>query len=129
VIAVDLLPTVAATIGAALPQDRKIDGRNWLPLLQDPSAPGRDVLFWKQGNQSAVRKDKWKLVMHPATHGDGNRRTELTGDDTLFLSDLASDPGERRNLRHEHPEIVRDLQNLHKAWLADVQTAAANLRN
>ena len=45
----------------------------------------------------------------------------LTGDDALFLSNLKDDPGEIRNLRHQHPELVDELSSLAKKWRMDVK--------
>ncbi|MCC6390230.1 MAG: hypothetical protein IT167_06485, partial [Bryobacterales bacterium] len=45
----------------------------------------------------------------------------LSGDDAIFLSDLASDPGETTNLRHKHPEIVDGMQSMLNRWLSGMQ--------
>jgi hypothetical protein len=42
----------------------------------------------------------------------------MTGDDTVFLSNLDQDPGESTNLRHKHPEIVDELQTSLNTWFA-----------
>ncbi len=126
VCAIDVWPTVAEVIGAALPTDRKIDGRSWLPLLRAASAPGHDVLFWKQGPQGAVRKGRWKLVLNAGPRGAGGRLAESAEKDAVFLSDLFKDPGEQRNLRDQHPEIVQELQSLYQSWFADVQAPVAS---
>ena len=47
--------------------------------------------------------------------------TPLTGDDALFLSDLEADPGETRNLRHQHPEIVDRLASEVHRWRETVE--------
>ena len=40
----------------------------------------------------------------------------LEGEDAIFLSDVVQDIGESRNLRHQHPEIVDELQTLLQKW-------------
>jgi hypothetical protein len=46
----------------------------------------------------------------------------LKGDDAVFLSDLQQDPGEARNLRHEHPEMVDELQTVLQQWRKTVES-------
>jgi hypothetical protein len=48
------------------------------------------------------------------------RRKALTGDDALFLSNLAEDPAESKNLRHLHPEILDDLRTRVERWSKEV---------
>lgn len=61
--AMDLLPTICALTGAALPADRQIDGENILPLLQDPQAEAaRSAIFGMQsGRLACIRSGAWKL--------------------------------------------------------------------
>ena len=44
----------------------------------------------------------------------------LSGDDALFLSKLDEDPGETKNLRHQAPEVLDELETQALAWLQDV---------
>jgi hypothetical protein len=39
----------------------------------------------------------------------------------VFLSDLEKDPGEAANLRHQHPELVDELQTLVHGWRKEVE--------
>ena len=70
----------------------------------------------------AIRKGRWKLVVN----GVDFDRTEagakpLTGEDAVFLSDLEADPGERKNMRRAHPNVVDELQTLLTQWRKDVE--------
>lgn len=38
------------------------------------------------------------------------------GEDSVFLADVVADPGESKNLRHEHPEVTERLLALHDRW-------------
>jgi arylsulfatase A-like enzyme len=119
-ITMDVFPTVAEALGAALPSDRTIDGKSWLPLLENDDAPGHDALCFAWDDQRAVREGKWKLVC------DGlidlrmadEPRPRATGEDAVFLADLEADPGETSNLRRVHPEVVSRLKAKHEAWRA-----------
>ena len=44
----------------------------------------------------------------------------LTGEDAVFLSNLAEDPGESVNLRRKHPQ-VNELMTMARRWLEDVK--------
>ncbi len=117
---IDLLPTVAELIGAPLPEGVTIDGRSWGPLLRDAGAPGHERLYFEWADQHAVRQGKWKLVENGLVDQATNRENRAKGEDAVFLSDVVADPGESRNLRAQHPEIVRELTEAHRQWLRDV---------
>ena len=110
----DILPTALEAAGLAVPKG--MDGASLLPLL-DGGKPPHEALFWNQGGQTAVRKGAWKLVMNGALY---DRRPEggkpLTGDDALWLSNLDEDPGESRNQRRVHPNVVDELSTLATRW-------------
>ena len=112
VIAMDLLPTVAEAIGAEPPPD--IDGQSWLNFS------GHETLFWVSGGQSAVRRGQWKLVRNVLITSENDRQERATGEDAIFLADLEADPGETKNLRQTHPDIVKDLSAALDGWLADL---------
>ena len=118
----DILPTICAAAGAALPNGRVYDGFDALPLSVSNAPSRHDAIFWSQGGQLAVRRGPWKLVkngrLYDGTPG-GNR--PLAGDDAIFLSNLEQDPGESVNLRHRHPELVDELDTLIGNWLQDVK--------
>lgn len=114
----DLLPTIASATGAKLPEGRTLDGFD----VASPTYRGHDALFWSIGGQLAVRRGDWKLVKDGKTH-DGTPQGDkpLTGDDAVFLSNLAEDPGESVNLRHRNPQMTDELLSLAQKWLADVK--------
>ena len=102
VIALDILPTAAVAGGANLPKEHKLDGVNLLPFLtgEKKTAP-HEMLFWRTGQNHAVRKENWKLV----TMGD------QTG-----LFDLGSDISESRDLKAEKPDVVKELEKAFEQW-------------
>jgi arylsulfatase A-like enzyme len=102
VIALDILPTAAAAGGAELPKDRKLDGVNLLPYLTGKKkTPPHEALFWRAGQNHAVRKGNWKLVTMGTETG---------------LYDLASDIGESRDLSGDRPEILKELRRAFDKW-------------
>jgi arylsulfatase B len=95
----DLLPTCAAAAGAEPPGE--LDGVNLLPYLsgEKKNIP-HEVLFWRQGKRTALRKGDWKIVFHP-------------GSQAWELFNLADDLGEKENLMDRFPEKGEGLK---KEW-------------
>jgi arylsulfatase A-like enzyme len=120
------LPTICQVTGTAAPEDRPIDGRNIWPVLTESAGSPHEYVAWSEGPQLAIRKGKWKLVLNGITH-DGTPEGDkpLQGDDAVFLSDLENDPGESKNLRHEHSEIVDELQTLAHEWKRSIDSNAS----
>ncbi len=118
---IDILPTFCQAAGVAIPNDRKIDGYNALPMATQRAKSPHDAIYWASDNQLAIRKGKWKLVKDGIIFdGTPEGSKPLTGDDALFLSDLDADPGEVHNLRHENPAVVDELATQALQWLTDV---------
>src|SRR5437764_8632561 len=110
---VDLLPTICKAAGAAVPTDRTMDGFDALPLAVSGAKSSHEAIFWSSGGQLAVRRGNWKLVKNGKVFdGTPQGNQPLPGDDALFLSNLDEDPGESKNLRHQHPNIVDELASM-----------------
>lgn len=123
VMTADILPTVCGLTGVKVPADRTIDGRDIWPVLTEGRPSPHDYLCWSEGPQLAIRRGNWKLVLNGVTHaGAPGGDKPLTGDDAAFLSNLETDPGEKHNLRHEHPEIADRLQTLLTQWRRSVES-------
>lgn len=104
----DILPTVAAAVGATLPPTQPCDGVNLLPyLLGETSDVPHERLFWRiQGAPSyGMRRGNWKLVYSVPP--------------LLQLYDLSVDPGETNNLISVHPELAAELDNEWRLWDAE----------
>ena len=102
----DVFATAAAAAGAALPDDRVIDGVNLLPYLAGESRePPRETLFWRQGHHQAVRHGDLKLIV-------SERETPEGRETKRWLFDLANDPTEQRDLAADRPDQLTALQAL-----------------
>ncbi len=105
----ELLPTIAALAGAALPLDRRIDGLDIRALLEDPErakSPRKELYYYGvTGELEAIRVGPWKLH----TKKTRGWRRKKDGPFRPFLVNLESDIGERKNLAAEHPKLVQDL--------------------
>lgn len=121
----DVMATVAAIIGAKLPDDAAEDSFNMLPAwLEKDEKPIRPYLLHQAfggGRTLSIRQGHWKLLDH--TGSGGNRYEgdpglepfivpEKSADAPGQLYNLAADPGETRNVYTKEPEIVAELKTL-----------------
>jgi arylsulfatase A-like enzyme len=108
IIQLDILPTVLAAAGVKADPAWTLDGVDLRPYLtgQRKGAP-QETLFWRFGDQWAIRHGDWKLVV--ASGGSG--RPELY--------QLSQDIGETTDLAARNPEKVRELQSLFDHWNAE----------
>lgn len=95
----DLMPTLLEACGVEPPAG--IDGQNLVPLLTGGAAPVRDELYWEypdNGGWQAARLGNWKALRR-------NLKKNIPG--ALELYDLASDPGETRDVAAQHPDLSK----------------------
>lgn len=128
---IDILPTISAITGAALPV-KKIDGVNIFDLMKgDFSQNPRDhfLYYYRLNSLEAIRKGDWKLVFphHTRTYEGfrpgNNGQPGQTNENYFFeggLYDLRRDPGERYNVRGEHPEIEAEIIKIATAAREDL---------
>lgn len=107
VIALDILPTIVAAATDKEISD-KLDGVNLLPYLTGKkTAVLHEQLFWRFGEQKAIRTGDWKLV----DDGDG----------AWQLFNLAADIGETKNTATANPDKVKQLQKAFETWNAQLK--------
>ncbi len=108
IIQLDILPTAVAAAGSKVDPAWKLDGVDLLPYLtgRAKGAP-HPALYWRFGEQWAIRKGDWKLVASPS----------LGREPQLF--NLKEDVGESKDLTKAHPEKVSELLSDWKAWNAE----------
>jgi arylsulfatase A-like enzyme len=95
----------------------KLDGVNLLPYLAGncTDAP-HETLYWRMGQQIAVRHGDWKLVRYDST-ADCREGGAVT---PPRLYHLAVDVGESDDLAARQPDKLRQLQDLWQAWNAQL---------
>ena len=135
----DVMATVAAIVGAELPENAAEDSFNMLPaLLGRNSGPIRPYLLTQAfggARTLSIRRGQWKYLDH--TGSGGNRyqnKPELkpfvlpeTAPGALGqLYNLEDDPGETRNLYCERPEIVKELRALLDQSMASGRSRSVN---
>ena len=113
---VDILPTACEAAGLRLPTG--LDGSSLVKVLSQEAPSPHDAIYWSSGEQLAVRRGRWKLMVRGRVYDRSPEGHQpLTGEDALWLSDLDTDPGETRNLRRLHPNIADELVTLAARWL------------
>jgi arylsulfatase A-like enzyme len=118
VIQLDLLPTALAAAGVEVQADWKIDGKNLLPYVTgERSEPPHEALYWRFGQQVAIRMGDWKLVKAAVMKGgrplEGKAATE-----GAELYNLRIDIGEKENLAAKEPEKFKQLAAAWDKWNA-----------
>jgi len=124
---VDILPTVAAVIGAELPK-HKIDGHNILSLMTGSAevvTPHETMpCYYAIDELHAIRDPRWKLVLPHQyrtlagkSGGTGGIPVKYESANAgLELYDLKNDRSETKNVASDHPEVVARLQAAAEVW-------------
>ncbi len=114
VIQLDFLPTALAAAGVEAKAEWKLDGVNLLPYFKGEiaSAP-HDALYWRLGQQMAIRKGDFKLVKYSHEFAAEESR-ELLSPPRLY--DLGKDIGETNDLASTEPQKHKELTVLWDEW-------------
>lgn len=107
-ISLDILPTLIAVSGGKLPQDRTLDGKNMLPVLEHPETARPRTFFFQYRKYSAVRQGDYKLL-----------RTNPKQPFMLF--DLKQDLSETTDLSQQQPQKTAQLKAAYEKWEQNVQ--------
>jgi arylsulfatase B len=100
----DILPTLCAAAGAAVPATTVVDGVDLVPFVRgERAAVPHETIFWKIKSAAALRRGDWKLML-------------LAPDFKPQLYNLADDIGETRDLAAAQPELTRELHAAWQAW-------------
>lgn len=112
VIQLDIHPTALAAAGVQINPAWKLDGVNLLPFAtgENKAAP-HDTLFWRFGQQIALRHGDWKLVKAAGMASVAGREGKATVEGAE-LYNLEDDIGEKTNLAATNPEKVKELTAL-----------------
>jgi len=117
VIQMDILPTALAAAGVAARRDWQLDGVNLLPYLTGKqSAVPHETLYWRFGQQIALRMGDWKLVKAPGGGVDADERGGPASTSGAQLYNLKQDIGEQENLAGKEPEKLKQLTALWENW-------------
>jgi len=126
----DIFPTLAELAGAKVPDDvaAKLDGRSLVPLLKDPGAPWPDryvfthIGRWAKGQAAqskyagcSVRSPRYNMVS-----------AGKAADGKWELYDLQEDPGEKKDVAAQHPEVIKEMSAAYDKWWDEVLPCLEN---
>lgn len=143
VMAIDLLPTIAALTDSPLPENM-IDGKDIWPLLSGATSEGPQeayFFYYKVNELHGVRYGKWKMYFphnYRTMNGQMPGKDGIPGEyryvdmEKIELYDVVSDPWEAYNVAQENPDIVRyigELARTMRARLGDSLTGVQGSEN
>ena len=102
-VTMDWTATLLAAGGAAADPGYPLDGEDLLPVCRGARPEYDRTLFWRTIARDAARAGKWKYVK------DSGRE---------YLFDLATDPGEKTDLRALHPREFDRIRQQFADWNA-----------
>src|SRR5262245_41439263 len=111
--AIDLLPTLADLAGIKVVGDKKLDGVSLKPLLTGSTSnwPERTIVTF-YNNRLSLRTKQYRFDA-----GGGQGKKAVTGG---ALFDMVADPGQKRDISKERPEIAARLAEEAKKWRAEL---------
>jgi arylsulfatase len=118
---IDIAPTLAAIAGVRMPASQT-EGRNLLPLLENPAAAWEDrylmthVGRWETGAEP--NDFQWK------SFSVRNQRFRFVNNNQLF--DMQADPGQTENVIADFPNEVAAMRNAWDAWWKQTRPLMVN---
>ncbi len=101
--AIDLLPTLAALTAMKRVGDKPLDGRDLSPLLLGKKTDWSErIIFSHQNGNVSARSQQYRL------------------DNRGALFDMLADPGQRKNIAADKPEIAEQMAKAVAEWRAEV---------
>ncbi|HEX6997496.1 MAG TPA: sulfatase-like hydrolase/transferase [Gammaproteobacteria bacterium] len=103
-ITMDWTATILAVAGAAPDPLQPLDGEDLMPVLTGERGEHDRELFWRTRTRAAARIGRWKYLHD--------------GEEALF--DLATDPGEKVNLKAKRPDVFERARARYEDWNAQM---------
>lgn len=120
VIQLDICPTALAAAGVGAKPEWKLDGVNLLPYLTgEKSGTPHDALYWRFGQQIALRSGDWKIVKGAGMPGIAGGQAGKASTEGAELYNLKDDISEKNNLAAKNPEKLKELSLAWEKWNAD----------
>jgi arylsulfatase A-like enzyme len=110
----DWLPTLLELAGAKDSTPAGLDGISFAPTLLGQPQPARPFLYRESpgyGGQQCIRVGDWKAIR---TKLNQNSKAAEPQPGLFELYNLASDPGETRDVAVQHPDVVERVSALMK---------------
>ena len=126
----DLLPTCCRLAGVEPPRDRVLDGFDmmdrWMGTAENETHP-RNAFFYYRGDRlMAVRNQQFKAHFFTQDgYGAGSKQAETHSRPLLY--DLGVDPGEQWDVAQQHPDVLKELDQLVRSHRSEMVIAESQL--
>jgi len=107
----DLFPTIVTLTGGEVPENIKLDGVDFSPVLFNHETMGERTVFWRFNGNRTIRKGPWKLLVMK---------------DSTYLFDLVNDPSEQVNIIKQNNGVSESLHHLLQEWEDEMNTYTLN---
>lgn len=105
----DWFPTFCNIVGAEIPQDREIDGKDLSAVLfENGVREGDTFLYYMLADQRGYREGDWKIKL-PFPGFEGSRGMKAVAAHDTLLFNIKNDPGETTNLADGNPEKLAQM--------------------
>ena len=133
---IDILPTLAAVTGAALPPDQ-VEGRSLLPLMEGHADGWADRFIfshtcrWPTGAEPdqfkdanfGIRNQRYRYV-GPTGGGAKDRKADAHAGASLY--DMQTDPGQKTNVIDQHPEVAAKMRAAYEQYWKEARPLMVN---
>ncbi len=135
----DLLPTLIDCCGLKKPEEVTFDGISLMPVLTNKNTkyPERTIFVHNQRvdfpvkyKEYQVLTEQWRLVnpyqreiedMISFNSGNPSGEIRYENDPDLYeLYDIIQDPGQRKNIAEQRPDVLKDLNQKYEEWWDDI---------
>ncbi|MEN8228060.1 MAG: sulfatase-like hydrolase/transferase [Bacteroidota bacterium] len=115
VISLDIAATMIKAAGGELPQEKRLDGVDLIPVLHDSTITAHEYLFWRKYTSWAVaKKEEHKIIIHYGQPG-------VADEDTAYYKLKPDGSGEKNNLYNGLGDpIVNDLIQKYNDWESEM---------
>ena len=135
----DLLPTFIDCCGLKKPDEVEFDGVSLLPLLKNQQTewPGRTIFVHNQRvdfpvkyKEYQVLTERWRLInsyqkeiedMEGFNSGKPSGEIRYVSDPDVYeLYDIIQDPGQKKDIADQHPNVLKELNQKYEVWWDDI---------
>ncbi|MCA9049111.1 MAG: arylsulfatase [Planctomycetaceae bacterium] len=118
---IDFFPTLAALAGAPLPENQ-VEGRNLLPLIENPEAEWSDRYLY-------THTGRWKTGANPDDYqwkgfAVRSQQFRFVNNDSLY--DMQTDPSQTTNVIDSHPKVVAEMRTAYESWWRETRPLMVN---
>jgi len=112
----DIVPTFLDLANVDSSKIIELDGKSILSAITSKETfNAQRKIFWEYDGQLAVREENWKLVLN------GKFDFDNADKDTIRLTNLKKDPGEKENLVEMYPNIANRLKKSVESWYGKIK--------